>query len=82
MPFTMVTRYSPTCPQYFLKSEVGESETNREIVSFRFVRACERACVRACAGSGCLVEIGLKSRRGSFPFPLLPLGGFPFSLVG
>jgi hypothetical protein len=53
---------------YIILSEVGGSETNREIVSFRFVRSC----VRVCARSGCRVEFRLNLRSLPSPFSLLP----------
>jgi hypothetical protein len=51
-------------------------EHNREIVSCRAVRAC----VRACARSGCLVEIKLKFTCAPFPFSLFSQEAFPFPL--
>ena len=50
---------------YIILSEVGGSETNREIVSFRFVRAC--VCAR-----GLVVEWNFGSVYGLCPLP------FPF----
>ena len=44
----------------------------------RFV-SC-RACVRACARSGCLVRIRWNSGVASFPFPFWPREVFPFPL--
>jgi len=41
-----------------------EGETNREIVSFRVLRACVQ--------SGCLVRSGLKWGQGTFCFPFFP----------
>ena len=43
-------------------SEVGRSEHNQEITSFRVVRVCAR--------SGCLVTLRVISGLGSFRFPL------------
>jgi len=58
-------------------------ESNQEIVSFRFVRACAR--------SGCLMEFEFKKVSTLFPFPLCPsecslfpwlsAGVFPFPVV-
>ena len=59
-------------PKWWSISEVGGSETNREIVSFRVVRACAR--------SGCLVRSGVNSKSGVFPFSIFPQAAFPFPL--
>ena len=53
-------------------SEVGGSETNREIVSFRVVRACARC--------GCLVRTGPQRHAVTVPFSLFSSMAFPFSL--
>ena len=51
-------------------------ESNREIVSFRVVRACVRA-----RGAVCKVGFGQKRYfRAPFPFSLLVSQPFPFSL--
>ena len=55
------------------ESEVGGG-ADWEIVSFRLVRACLRAGAR----SGCLVEFEPKSRDLPFPFSLMPCRAFPF----
>ena len=39
-----------------------------------------RACMRACAGSGCKVRVGANSGSGSSLFPFPPRG-FPCSLL-
>ncbi len=62
---------------YIYVSEVGGSETHREIVSCRVVRA-----VRACARPGCKVGMRHKHHAVPFPFSLLAVSSFPFSLVG
>ena len=48
-------------------------ESSREIVSFRFVRAC----VRSCAWSGCLGGFDAKNMDLPFPFSLMDWGVFP-----
>ena len=48
-------------------------ESNREIVSFRVVRACVRA-----RGADSEVGFGRKSQANPFPFSLLPCWLFPF----
>ena len=53
---------------------LGGSPTGK---SFRVV-----PCVRACARSGCLVELDLKSRCHNFPFPLFGAPSFPFPFLG
>ena len=57
-------------PRYTMISEVG-GETNREIVSFRVVRA-----------RGVVCEVGMhpKRRAPDFPFSLLRREFFPFPL--
>ena len=52
-------------------------ESNREIVSFRVVRACVRA-----RGAVCKVGFGEKSEFGHLPFSLLVSLALPFSLPG
>ena len=52
---------------------IGAWRAKREIVSFRVVRACAR-CL-------CEVSSGWKSKVSRFPFSLLAVGGFPFSLA-
>ena len=56
-------------------------ESDREIVSCRAVRAV-LACVRACARSGCLVELHRKIGCFPFTFSLFALLACPFSLFG
>ena len=62
----------------------GVSPTGKSfrVVPCRAVRACGRACVRACAQSGCLVELDRKRGCLAFPFSLHGAPSFPFSLLG
>ena len=66
--------YIYICIDYIYRRLGGES--NREIVSFRVVRACVRA-----RGAGSKVGSGQKSESGGFPFSLLARWLFPFPLL-
>lgn len=78
--FINTTSTSPCMPGLVSCSIGGwRGEGNREIILYR---ACVRACVPACARSGCQLRSGPEIRLCALSLCPFVAGGFPFSLVG